>query len=60
MEEKRTNGQKDYGPPLQISPDSSSGDFVSRDYQILPELPEVFVYVLRFSVDSVVGYGLEI
>lgn len=60
MEERRTNVQKDYGLPLQKNPDFSSGDFLSRDYQILPELREDFVYLLRFSVDSVEGCGLEI
>lgn len=61
MEERRTNDRKDYGqPPLQKNLNSSFADFLSRDSQILPELPEDFVYVFRFSVDSVVDFGLEI
>ena len=60
MEEKRTNDRMDCGLLLQKNPDSSSADFLSRDSQILPGLPEDFVYVFRFSVDSLVGFGLEI
>lgn len=61
MEEKRTNDRTDYGQrPLQKNPDSSFADFLSRNSQILPGLPEDLIYVCRFSVDSVVGFGLEI
>lgn len=59
--EQRTNDQRDCGPPpLQKNPDSFFADFLSRVSQILPGLPEDFVYVFRFSVDSLVGFGLEI
>ena len=60
MEERRTNEQMDSGPPLQKNLHSSSVDFLSRDFQILPGLSEDFLYVLRFSVYSVVGVVLEI